>query len=163
MYPMHPIGVTVNGRLIEAEVPAHRTLLDFLRGDAGLPGTKQGCDSGDCGACSVLLNGELVVSCLLLAVEADRGDVLTVEGLAPGAELHPLQEAFVAAGAVQCGFCTPGMLMAAKALLDVNREPTEVDVRAALGGNLCRCTGYERIVRAVLAAAREGASAVATR
>ncbi len=145
----------MNGQEHHVDVPVNRTLLDFLRHDAGLTGAKQGCDTGDCGACSVLLNGQLVASCLVLAVEADGGQVLTVEGLAPGADLHPLQEAFVRDGAVQCGFCTPGMLLAAKALLDENPLPTEAEVRAALGGNLCRCTGYVRIVEAVLAASRQ--------
>jgi carbon-monoxide dehydrogenase small subunit len=159
MQQTYPVAIHVNGRLIEADVPANRTLLDFLRHDVGITGTKQGCDSGDCGACSVLLDGELVVSCLVLAVEAHGGQVTTVEGLAPGPDLHPLQEAFVAAGAVQCGFCTPGMLLAAKALLDASPDPTEEDVRAALGGNLCRCTGYTRIVQAVLDAARTHAVA----
>lgn len=148
------IRMTVNGQVWQNEVPVHRTLLEFLRETAGLSGAKQGCDTGDCGACSVLLNGRLVTSCLVLAVEADDGVVLTVEGLAPAAGLHPLQEAFVREGAVQCGFCTPGMLLAAEALLRENPTPSEIEVRAALGGNLCRCTGYARIVQAVLSASR---------
>ena len=133
-------------------MPAHRTLADFLRRDLGLTGTKIGCETGDCGACSVLLDGALVASCLVLAAEADGKQVLTVEGLAAGAMLDPLQEAFVKEGAIQCGFCTPGMLMAARALLDENPSPTGTEVREALGGNLCRCTGYVRIVDAVMRA-----------
>lgn len=144
------IHTTVNGESYERAVPAHRTLADFLRRDLGLTGTKIGCETGDCGACSVLLDGALVASCLVLAVEADGKQVLTVEGLAKGAELHPLQEAFVQEGAIQCGYCTPGMLMASKALLDENTQPTAGQVRDALGGNLCRCTGYVRIVDAVM-------------
>lgn len=151
-----PIRVIVNGEAVERTVPVHRTLADFLRRDLGLTGTKVGCDAGDCGACSVLLDGELVASCLVLAVEADGKQVLTVEGLAAGANLHPLQESFIQEGAIQCGYCTPGMLMAAKALLDGNPEPNESEVRAALSGNLCRCTGYVRIVDAVLRASLSG-------
>ncbi len=149
------IRTTVNGESYERAVPAHRTLADFLRRDLGLTGTKIGCETGDCGACSVLLDGALVASCLVLAVEADGKQVLTVEGLAKGAALHPLQEAFVQEGAIQCGYCTPGMLMASKALLDENAEPTAGEVRDALGGNLCRCTGYVRIVDAVMRASME--------
>jgi len=149
------IRTTVNGESYQRDVPAHRTLADFLRRDLGLTGTKIGCETGDCGACSVLLDGALVASCLVLAVEADGKQVLTVEGLAQGATLHPLQEAFVKEGAIQCGYCTPGMLMASKALLDENVEPTAGQVRDALGGNLCRCTGYVRIVDAVMRASME--------
>jgi carbon-monoxide dehydrogenase small subunit len=154
------VRITVNGELYEATVPVHRTLLEFIRRDARLLGTKRGCETGDCGACSVLLDGTLVVSCLVLAVEANGRQVLTVEGLAEGRALHPLQEAFVEHGAVQCGFCTPGMLMAAKALLDRTSDPTEEDIREALAGNLCRCTGYARILRAVQAAAAKLAAAM---
>jgi|ERR1051326_6820550 carbon-monoxide dehydrogenase small subunit len=146
------IRTVVNGESYECVVPAHRTLADFLRRDLGLTGTKIGCDGGDCGACSVLLDDELVASCLVLAVEADGKQVMTVEGLASGSALDPLQEAFVKEGAIQCGYCTPGMLMAARALLDANPQPTESEVREALGGNLCRCTGYVRIVDAVMRA-----------
>ena len=149
------VRMLVNGEAYERVVPAHRTLADFLRRDLGLKGTKIGCETGDCGACSVLLDGQLVASCLVLAVEADGKPVQTVEGLANGIELDPLQEAFVEEGAIQCGYCTPGMLMAAKALLDENPEPTEGEVRDALGGNLCRCTGYVRIVHAVMRASME--------
>ena len=148
------IKVTVNGESYELDVPAHRTLLDFLRKDLELMGTKSGCETGDCGACTVLLDGRPINSCLVLAVEADGKDVLTVEGLAHGLELHPLQEAFIEHGAVQCGYCTPGMLLSAKALLDEIPRPTEEEVKEALAGNLCRCTGYYNIVNAVMAAAK---------
>ena len=154
------VRTIVNGEFYERAVPAHRTLADFLRRDLGLTGTKIGCDTGDCGACSVLLDGALVASCLVLAVEADGKHVLTVEGLAAGAKLHPLQEAFVEEGAIQCGYCTPGMLISAKALLDENPAPTEREVREALGGNLCRCTGYVRIVDAVMRASMSADLAV---
>jgi aerobic-type carbon monoxide dehydrogenase small subunit (CoxS/CutS family) len=143
------VRTVVNGDEYERAVPVHRTLVDFLRRDLGLTGTKIGCEGGDCGACSVLLDGRLVASCLVLAVEADGRRVRTVEGLADGEQLHPLQQAFVDAGAIQCGFCTPGMLIAAVALLDRNEKPTAPEIREALGGNLCRCTGYVRIVDAV--------------
>ncbi len=147
-----PVRIVVNGETCERIVLVHRTLADFLRRDLGLTGTKVGCEAGDCGACSVLLDGELVASCLVLAVEADGKQVLTVEGLSAGAKLDPLQKAFIEEGAIQCGYCTPGMLMAAKALLNHNPEPTESEIREALCGNLCRCTGYVRIVYAVLRA-----------
>ncbi len=153
---MRQIKVTVNGESHGAEVPDHRTLLDFLRQDLALMGTKSGCETGDCGACTVLLNGKAVNSCLVLAVEADGQEILTVEGLAhPSRELHPLQEAFVEHGAVQCGYCTSGMLLSAKALLDEIRRPTESEVKEALAGNLCRCTGYYSIIEAVMAAAKK--------
>ena len=148
------IKVTVNREVYELEVPVHRTLLDFLRQDLELMGTKSGCETGDCGACTVLVNGKPVNSCLLLAVETDGKEVLTVEGLAHGLELHPLQEAFIEQGAVQCGYCTPGMLLSAKALLDEIPRPTEDEIKEALAGNLCRCTGYYNIVNAVMAAAK---------
>ncbi len=148
------IKVTVNGEIYELEVPAHRTLLDFLRQDLELMGTKSGCETGDCGACTVLVNGKPVNACLVLAVEIDGKEVLTVEGLAHGLELHPLQEAFIEQGAVQCGYCTPGMLLSAKALLDEIPRPTEDEIKEALSGNLCRCTGYYNIVNAVMAAAK---------
>lgn len=148
------IEVRVNERPYTVEVPPHWTLLQLLGDELGLTGTKNGCSQGVCGACTVLLDGEPVRACLLLAVRADGRHVATVEGLGAGGELHRLQQAFVDEGAVQCGFCTPGMLMAAVALLEETPEPTEAEVREALVGNLCRCTGYARIVRAVLAAAR---------
>jgi carbon-monoxide dehydrogenase small subunit len=148
------IEVTVNGERCQIEVPVHRTLLDFLRQDLELMGTKSGCETGDCGACTVLLSGAAVNACLVLAVEADGKEVLTVEGLAyPNGDLHPLQEAFVEQGAVQCGYCTSGMLLAAKALLDEIPHPTEEEIKEALAGNLCRCTGYYSTIKAVQAAA----------
>jgi carbon-monoxide dehydrogenase small subunit len=144
----------VNGEPYVLEhVPVNRTLLQVLRDDLGLTGTKEGCGEGDCGACTVLVDGKAVNSCLVLAAEVEGRDVLTVEGLAKGGQLHPLQQAFVDEGAVQCGFCTPGMLMSAKALLDSNPSPNETEIRTALAGNLCRCTGYVRIVNAVQKAA----------
>ena len=153
---MRNIKVTVNGESHQVEVPDHRTLLDFLRQDLALMGTKSGCETGDCGACTVLLNGKAVNSCLVLAAEADGKEVLTVEGLAyPNRELHPLQEAFVEHGAIQCGYCTSGMLLSAKALLDEIPRPTEDEVKEALAGNLCRCTGYYSIIKAVQAAAEK--------
>ena len=150
---MQQIKVTVNGESYQMEVPSHRTLLDFLRQDLELMGTKSGCETGDCGSCTVLLNGNVVNSCLVLAAEADGKEILTVEGLAHGNELHPLQEAFIEHGAIQCGYCTSGMLLSAKALLDEIPRPTEKEIKEALAGNLCRCTGYYSIVKAVMAAA----------
>jgi len=152
---MHPIQVTVNGVRETLEVPSNCTLLQMLREKLALTGTKNGCSAGECGACTVIMNGEPVNSCMLLAVEADGAEILTVEGLARDGHLDPLQTAFVEQGAVQCGFCTPGMLMSARALLDRNPDPSEQEVREALVGNLCRCTGYTRIVSAVLQAARD--------
>jgi aerobic-type carbon monoxide dehydrogenase small subunit (CoxS/CutS family) len=149
------LTLTVNGEpyLLE-RVPVSRSLLHVLRDDLGLTGTKEGCGEGDCGACTVLLDGKAVNSCLVLAVEAEGKEITTVEGLAKGGKLHPLQQAFVDEGAVQCGFCTPGMLLSAKALLDANPKPTELEIRTSLAGNLCRCTGYVRIVSAVQKAAQ---------
>ena len=153
---MNQIKVKINGESYQIEVPDHRTLLDFLRQDVELMGTKSGCETGDCGACTVLLNGKAVNSCLVLAVEADGQEVLTVEGLAAKTrELHPLQQAFVDHGAIQCGYCTSGMLLSAKALLDEVRRPTEVEIKEALAGNLCRCTGYYSIIEAVKDAAEK--------
>ncbi len=153
---MKQIKVKVNGDSYQIEVPDHRTLLDFLRQNLELMGTKSGCETGDCGACTVLLNGKAVNSCLVLAVEADGQEVLTVEGLAAQTQaLHPLQEAFVEHGAIQCGYCTSGMLLSAKALLDEVRRPTEDEIKEALAGNLCRCTGYYSIIEAVKAAAEK--------
>lgn len=155
------VTLRINGEIhVFNHVPAPKTLVQLLRDDAGLTGTKEGCGEGDCGACTVLLDGEPVNACLVLAAEADGKEVLTVEGLSREWELHPLQRAFVEEGAVQCGFCTPGMLLAAKALLDENASPTEIEIRAAIAGNLCRCTGYVRIVQAIqkAAVASRGAS-----
>lgn len=146
----YPIQITVNGDPYELSVDPRWSLLDVLRNLIGLRGTHRGCDSGDCGACTVLFNGRPVTACLVLAVDADSATVTTIEGLAQGDRLHPLQEAFVTHGAIQCGFCTPGMIMAALALLEEHPRPTEAQVRAGLAGNLCRCTGYAKIVEAVL-------------
>lgn len=150
-----PIQLTVNGEVYEVAVEARRTLLQVIRDDIGLTGAKRGCDLGECGACTVLLDGEPVPACLVLAVDAKGKEILTIEGLGEGTRLHPLQEAFVQHGAVQCGFCTPGVIMSAKALLEDNPSPTEEEVRMAIAGNLCRCTGYVKIVEAILSAADE--------
>lgn len=149
------IELKVNGELYEVAINPWQTLLDVLRTHVGLTGVKEGCGNGDCGACTVILGGKPVVSCLTLAVEAQGKDILTIEGLARDGHLHPLQSAFIKQGAVQCGFCTPGMLLSAKALLDENPKPTEVEVRKSIAGNLCRCTGYTKIVEAILAVSRE--------
>lgn len=147
------IRLKINGTEQQVLVAPWQSLLEVLRDELGLTGTKKGCNEGECGACTVLLDGKPVNACLVLAVKADGREVTTVEGLAGPGGLHPLQQAFVEEGAVQCGFCTPGMLMAAKALLDTNPCPDEREIRAALAGNLCRCTGYVCIVRAVQRAA----------
>jgi len=148
------IQLTVNGEPVEAAVEPNRTLVQLLREDLGLTGTKHGCGLGDCGACTVILNGKPVNSCLVLAVQAAGGEVQTIEGLANNGELHPIQQAFVDHGAIQCGFCTPGMILSAKALLDANPKPTELEIRTAISGNLCRCTGYQKIVQAIQEAAK---------
>ena len=149
------LSLTVNGELYQRTIKPNLTLLDFVRDELGLTGTKKGCETGDCGSCTVILDGELVNSCLLLAMEANGTSVLTIEGLAKGGKLHPLQEAFIEYGAIQCGYCTPGMILAAKALLDKNPKPTEQEVKAGIVGNLCRCTGYTKIVEAILAVAHK--------
>lgn len=150
----HRINLTINGELEQVDVPANMTLMDMLREQLVLTGTKNGCAAGECGACTVMLNGEPVNSCLVLAVECDQAEVVTVEGLADDTQLDPIQEAIIAAGGVQCGYCTPGILIASRALLDRNPTPSEGDIQAALVGNLCRCTGYMRIIDAVQEAAR---------
>ena len=147
------VATAVNGDRVEFLCDGEETLLDALRDRLGLTGSKEGCSSGDCGACSVLLDGRLVCSCLVLAAEAEGRQVETVEGMARGDALHPLQRRFLEFGALQCGICTPGFLIAARALLERNARPSEREVRFALAGNLCRCTGYDKIVRAVMAAA----------
>ncbi len=147
------VRTTVNGEPTEFLCEPAETLLDALRNRLGLTGTKEGCGTGDCGSCSVLLEGRLVPSCLVLAAEASDREVLTVEGVAVGDALHPVQQAFLEQAALQCGICTPGLVVAAKALLDRNTNPTEQEVRFWLAGNLCRCTGYDKIVRAVMDAA----------
>jgi carbon-monoxide dehydrogenase small subunit len=143
----------VNGEERTLAFPTHHTLLEVLREECGLTGTKHGCELGECGACTVLLDGKPVLSCMVLAAEVGERAIETVEGLKVGSRLHPLQDAFADLGAHQCGYCTPGMLMAAKALLDAKPSPTEAEISEALGGNLCRCTGYGRIVEAVVWAA----------
>ena len=148
------IRLTVNGRQHECEVDAQTRLLDLLREDLALTGTKEGCGEGECGACTVLIDGRAVNSCLVLAVQANGKTVLTIEGLADGEALHPIQQAFVELGGVQCGFCTPGFIMSTVALLQENPSPSDDEVLTALEGNLCRCTGYTKIVEAVRHAAR---------
>ena len=144
---------TLNGKRVSHRFAPYRTLLEVLRDDLRMTGSKEGCGTGDCGACTILLDGKPVTSCLVLAAEADGREVTTIEGLAPGGKLTPLQVAFVRHGGLQCGICTTGFLMSAHALLQQNPTPSEADVRYAIGGNLCRCTGYDKIVRAILAAA----------
>jgi len=143
------ITLKVNGREWELAVEPNRTLVDVLRHDLELTGTKRGCDLGECGSCTVVLNGKPVNSCLVLAVQANGAEILTIEGLAGPGGLHPLQQAFVEKGSIQCGFCTPGMILSATSLLEKNPNPTEAEIRTALSGNLCRCTGYQKIIEAV--------------
>jgi len=143
------INLKVNGKEYEIAVEPNKTLADTLRYELGLTGTKKGCDVGECGSCTVILNGKPVNSCLVLAVQANGAEVLTIEGLKPSEGLHPLQQAFVEKGAIQCGFCTPGMILSASSLLEKSKNPTEAEIRSALSGNLCRCTGYQKIVEAV--------------
>jgi carbon-monoxide dehydrogenase small subunit len=150
------VSLTVNGVAVTLTVPPFATLLDILRDQLQLTGTKYACGEGECGACSVLLNGRVVNSCLVLAAECEGAEVVTIEGLAANGKLHPIQQAFVDHGAIQCGFCTPGMIMATFALLKANPSPTEEQVRRGLEGNLCRCTGYRKIIDAVLSLARGG-------
>ncbi len=149
-----PIRVTVNGKAYDLQVEPHETLIELLRDRLGLTGTKKSCDVQVCGACTVLLDGRPVSSCTLLAFEARNASLLTIEGLAQGETLHPLQEAFIEHGAFQCGFCTPGMILTAKALLDENPMPPEAVIKHYMRGNICRCTGYKRILEAIVAAAQ---------
>ena len=152
---MAEIELTLNGERRRLSIEPYRSLLDVLRNDAGLTGTKKGCDVGDCGACTVLVDGKPVNSCLMLGVEAHGCDVVTIEGIQPAPDrLHPLQESFVAFGGAQCGFCTPGMIVMAKAILDENPNPTEAEIRFGIAGNICRCTGYTKIVEAIQHAAQ---------
>jgi carbon-monoxide dehydrogenase small subunit len=161
----HAIALTVNGEHYRLDVAAHHTLLEVLREQLVLTGTKNGCEAGECGACVVLITwpgaerSEPVNSCMVLAPEADGAEIVTIEGLAHDGQLDPLQQAFLATGAAQCGFCTPGILVNARALLDRNPDPSEAEIREALVGNLCRCTGYLRIIEAVKAATRSGQEA----
>ena len=149
------VSTTINGDAVEYLCDAEETLLDVLRDRLALTGSKEGCGTGDCGACSVTLDGRLVCSCLVLGAEAEGREIRTVEGIAAGDKLHPLQEKFLEFAALQCGICTPGFLVASKALLEKNPNPTETEIRYWLAGNLCRCTGYDKIVRAVTSAAAE--------
>lgn len=149
------VETTINGEPAEYLCEPQQTLLDVLRDELNLTGSKEGCSSGDCGACSVMLNGRLVCSCLVLGTEARGSNVETIEGMADGEKLHPLQQKFLEEAALQCGVCTPGVLIAAKALLDKNPNPTETETRYWLAGNLCRCTGYDKIIRAVMAVAED--------
>jgi carbon-monoxide dehydrogenase small subunit len=151
---MHRISLTINGSLEQVDVNANNTLLQLLRDRLAITGTKNGCNAGECGACTVLLNGEAVNSCMVLAVECDGAEIRTVEGLAQDGVLDPIQQALIKHGGVQCGFCTPGILMSARGLLDRNPDPDADEIREALVGNLCRCTGYNRIVEAVQEAAQ---------
>ncbi len=150
---MKRINLHVNGQQISREIPDNRLLVDFIRYDLGLTGTKEGCSVGACGACTVILDGQPISSCITLAVMADRGEVTTIEGLAKDDRLHPLQQAFLDYGGFQCGICTPGQIMAAKALLDNNAHPSEDEIKAWMMGNLCRCTGYYKIIESIQAAA----------
>jgi len=154
-----PVETTINGDSTEFLCHADESLLDVLRDRLGMTGAKEGCGTGDCGACSVMLNGRLVCSCLVLGVETQGAEVETIEGMAKGEELHPLQRVFLEEAALQCGVCTPGILVAAKALLEKNPDPTDTEVRYWLAGNLCRCTGYDKIIKAVQIAAAEMRSA----
>ncbi len=154
-----PVAVTVNGHLERREVEPRTLLVHFLRDELGLTGSHVGCDTGNCGACTVHLDGASCKSCTVLAVQADGGEVTTIEGMGSEGDLHPLQEAFWAEHGLQCGYCTPGMIMAAAALLERNPDPSEEEIRHGLEGNLCRCTGYHNIVKSVQAAAKQGVSA----
>jgi carbon-monoxide dehydrogenase small subunit len=147
----HAIKIAVNGEDYELLVKPNELLIDLLRNRLDLTGTKEGCGTGDCGGCTVLVDGKPLNSCLTLAVEVDGKNILTIEGLAQGGELHPLQKAFVDEGAVQCGFCTPGMILSAKALLDENPHPSEEEIKRGIAGNFCRCTGYQKIIKAIQA------------
>lgn len=150
----YPINLNVNGKAYSAEVEADLRLVDLLRDKFGLLGTKEGCGKGECGTCTIIMDGKSVTSCLVLAVQADGSEIITVEGLGGKEALHPLQQAFIKYGAVQCGYCTPGMLMSAKHLLDANPQPDRDEIRIAISGNLCRCTGYTKIIDAIQAVAQ---------
>jgi carbon-monoxide dehydrogenase small subunit len=154
---MKQIKLTVNGKIQEVEVQPWDTLLDVIREELGLTGTKEGCGLGECGACTVIMNGKTVNSCLVLAMEADGKQITTIEGLSEGEKLHPVQQAFIDEGGLQCGFCTPGMVISAKALLDENPHPTDEEIRRGISGNFCRCTGYTKIIKSIKSAAgKEG-------
>jgi carbon-monoxide dehydrogenase small subunit len=151
---MKQVELTVNGALYKLDVQPWETLVEVIRDDLGLTGTKEGCGLGECGACTVIMDGRAVNSCLVLAAEADGKQITTIEGLADGDKLHPIQQAFVNHGGLQCGFCTPGMIMSAKALLDEKPSPSEEEIREGIAGNICRCTGYAKIIESVKAAAK---------
>ena len=152
---MKSIKLNVNGQDHDLSVLPHRTLLEVIRDELGLTGTKEGCSLGECGACTVIMDGQTVNSCLVLAAEADGKNIITIEGLANGDKLHPIQQAFIDHGGFQCGFCTPGMIMSAKALLDANPHPTDEEIRRGISGNFCRCTGYTKIIESIKAAAKD--------
>jgi aerobic carbon-monoxide dehydrogenase small subunit len=152
------IELRVNGNLYEVTVEPRHTLLEVLRDDLGLTGTKEGCGLGACGSCTILLDDKAVLSCLTLAVEACDKEITTIEGLAKDGKLHPIQEAFINHGAIQCGFCTPGMILSTKALLDENPHPTKEQIKDAIAGNLCRCTGYAKIIKAIMSVSVQGVS-----
>jgi carbon-monoxide dehydrogenase small subunit len=156
MPPKLVVNYTINRQAYDAYIEPNRTLLEVVRDDLRLTGAKEGCGTGDCGACSMIVDGRLVTSCLMLAPQADGLEITTIEGLAQNGTLHPVQQAFIEKGAVQCGFCIPGMILAGKALLDRNPRPDEHEIRDAIAGNLCRCTGYTRIVDAIASAAAAG-------
>ncbi len=152
---MEQVTLIVNGRRHEVQIKPWATLLDVLREDLGLTGTKEGCGVGECGACTVIMEGRTANACLVLAAEAHEKEIVTIEGLATGSQLHPIQQAFVDIGGLQCGFCTPGMVLSTKALLDRNANPTDDEIRKGLEGNFCRCTGYTKIIESVRAAAEK--------
>lgn len=152
----HPLTMTINRRSVTVEIDADELLVDVLRDRLGLIGTKVGCNEGECGACTVIMDGEAVLSCLIPALRAEGRQIITIEGLSDGDALHPLQRAFVEHGAVQCGYCIPGFIMSAKALLDVNPHPNRDEIKEAIAGNLCRCTGYVKIIEAIEAVAQQG-------
>ena len=154
------ISFVLNGEPVEALVPVNETMVNFLRKEMGLTGVKKGCEAGDCGACTILLDGRAVTSCVMLAVEADGHEIVTIEGVAKDGVLHPIQQEFIDKWALQCGFCTPGMIMSALSLLNENPNPTEQEIRDGIAGNLCRCTGYAKIVEAIDAAAKRLAAKV---
>jgi len=153
---LQELELKINGEVYLVSIEPWKTLLEVLRETLNLTGTKEACGKGDCGACTVLLDGKPINSCLTLAVEAQGKDILTIEGLAQGGQLHPIQQAFIKHGAIQCGFCTPGMILSAKALLDKNPHPSETEVRQSISGNLCRCSGYTKIIEAIMDVSRAG-------
>ena len=155
---LHKVRLTINKKVYEAEVPARRTLVDMIRYDLGLTGTKEACSVGGCGACTVLLHGNIIASCLTLAVQVNGAEIITIEGIADGDKLHPLQESFMNNGGFQCGICTPGQIVASKALLDSNPHPTEDEIKEWMMGNLCRCTGYYQIIESIQKAAEAAES-----